>query len=228
MPQIGDKPDDPLSQRFAQSYNEAKKQIQRVSGPSRPGQPEVEPTREDVRLRFLRKEARYLYRENVERRNQMTQLRDQEFGLNVQRLQQQAYGETVNTGRGLYKTLTRTPNPNFKPQPVATDAEGNVYISSPEEIVNTALIGSVVYEGMPVSMDKNALELATEELMLRRNQGDERSKVYADALLEVGQIIRDSFPEGTFPANGQGNRRLMNVSKQMLRRLGYITQAEQK
>ena len=226
LPQIGDEPDDPLSQRFKQSYDEAKRQMQRATGPSRPGQPEAEPTRARVRQLFLTNEARFLFRENVDQRTQMTQLRDSEFGRDVQRLQRQAYGETTNTGRGLYKTLSRTPNPNFKPQPVATDAEGNVYISSPEEIVNTALVGQVVYEGVPMSIDKNALEYATEELMLRQNQGDERSKVYSTALLEVGQIIRDSFPEGTFPATTQGNRRLMNVSKQMLRRLGYITQEE--
>ena len=101
-----------------------------------------------------------------------------------------------------------------------------MYIEQPEEIVNTALIGDVIYEGMPMSIDKAALESATEELMLRRYQGNERSKVYADALLEVGQIIRDSFPAGTFPANTQGNRRLMAISKQMLRRLGYITSQE--
>ena len=226
LPQIGDEPDDPISQRFKQSYDEAKRQMQRATGPSRPGQPEEEPKREAVRRLFLRNEARFLFREDVEQRNQMTQLRDSEFGRDVQRLQRQSYGETTNTGRGLYKTLTRTPNPNFKPQPVATDAEGNVYISSPEEIVNTALVGQVVYEGVPMSIDKNALEYATEELMLRQNQGDERSRVYSTSLLEVGQIIRDSFPQDTFPATTQGNRRLMNVSKQMLRRLGYITQKE--
>jgi len=182
-----------------------------------------QPSRESLRQAYIGNRVTEIFSESVAKRSEQQRILDDISGTNIQRQMQNAYGEPANYGNRREVTLQRTPGV-YQPKPVLVRNDGNIEIETVEQIVDTAMGLPFFYQGRPITLNKQRLEDATEEVI--RKPGIETSgnrKVYDTAVVAVAEIIQEAFPN-EFPANNAGLMRLTEISKNMLRRLGYLTE----
>ena len=217
LPQMAEPSDDPQVARLREILDRQDTRKNRRTG--------APPSAASLREEYIRPRVNEIYRESIASRTEQQRILNDVSGRTQQEAVKNAYTQPRNFGNRSEVTLQRTPGV-FNPQPVRVRPDGNVEIDSVEQVVNTALGLPFFYQGKQVVLDKQRLEDVTEEIIRRPGQETQGNrKIYDTAVFEVAQVIRDAFPND-FPNNNAGLSRLTEVSKNMLRRLGYLTETD--
>jgi len=217
LPQMAEPSDDPQVARLREILDRQDTRKNRRTG--------APPSAASLREEYIRPRVNQIYRESIASRTEQQRILNDVSGRTQQEAVKNAYTQPRNFGNRSEVTLQRTPGV-FNPQPVRVRPDGNVEIDSVEQVVNTALGLPFFYQGKQVVLDKQRLEDVTEEIIRRPGQETQGNrKIYDTAVFEVAQVIRDAFPND-FPNNNAGLSRLTEVSKNMLRRLGYLTETD--
>tara|TARA_X000001388_G_scaffold18454_1_gene11792 strand:- start:938 stop:3985 length:3048 start_codon:yes stop_codon:yes gene_type:complete len=215
LPQITEPTDDPQVARLREIFDRQDTRKNRRTG--------APPSAASLREEYIRPRVNEIFQNTLESRIEQQRIFDDVSGRSQQEAVKNAYTQPRNYGNRLEVTLQRTPGA-YNPRPVRVRADGSVEIDTVEQVVDTAMGLPFFYQGRPITLNRQRLEDATEDIIRRPGIETTSSRgIYDTAVVEVAEIIQQAFPN-EFPANNVGLTRLTEISKNMLRRLGYLTE----